>query len=368
VPHLTTFYLYVALGGAIGGVFVNLVAPVLFTGFWELHIALVGTVILAGVCIGVDNTVLGTRDRLVAFSSLWSIAIVIFIGLLITQVREGRTESIYVDRSFFGVLYVDEWDADTTGHERQLYHGRIQHGRQLMRPLGKEIATSYYGRDTGVAAALLQHPHRSASDPAQRGLKIGAIGLGIGTVSTYGTDTDSIHYYEIDPHVERVARDYFYFLENGKAATKVVLGDARISMQRELASTGSNEFDVLILDAFSGDAIPAHLLTEEAFDLYEEHMRNDGILAIHITNSYLDLGPLVRTAADRLGKDAIWVEGPAERWYEDGNDWVLISRNQAFFDSDRVRSIQSTWDDPEPDPVRWTDDFSNLLELIDWND
>jgi hypothetical protein len=368
VPHLTTFYLYVALGGAIGGVFVNLIAPILFTGFWELHVALAGTVILAGVCIGVDNKLMGTKQRLAAFASVWSIATVVFVGILIAQIQEGRTNSIYVERSFFGVLYVDDWDSGTNAHERQLYHGRIQHGRQLMHNRGQQIPTSYYGVNSGVAAAILQHPRRSSADPATRGLKIGVIGLGVGTISTYGTSADSIHYYEIDPHVEQVARDYFHYLDNGKAATKIVLGDARLSMQRELNDNGSNEFDVLVLDAFSGDAVPVHLLTEEAFDVYEKHLRDDGILAVHITNEYLDLSPLIRAAAQRFGKNAIWVEGPAEHWYEDSNDWVLVTGNQEFVDSNKLRSIQSTWNDPLPKPIRWTDDFSNLLELIDWDD
>ena len=162
--------------------------------------------------------------------------------------------------------------------------------------------------------------------------------------------------------------NYFFYLKNGKAATDIVLGDARISMQRELETGGSNEFDVLILDAFSGDAVPVHLLTEEAFDLYEKHLSDDGILAAHISNDYLDLSPVVRNAAQRLNMDAVWIEGPAGRWYEDGNDWVLMSRNKELTGSDRIRSIQSEWNDAVPKPIRWTDDFSNLIELIDWGD
>ena len=365
VPHLTSFYLYVALGGAIGGIFANLIAPVLFTGFWELHIALVGTVILAGVCIGVDNELIKTRQR---FTTAWSIATIVFIGILVNQVQDGRENSIYVDRNFFGVLYVDDYDAGTNEHERQLYHGRIQHGRQLMRGNVRRLPTSYYGLNSGVAAAIQRHPRRSSSDPTAHGLNIGAIGLGVGTIATYGTRADSIQFYEIDPNVEHVARNYFHYLEDGKAATRVVLGDARISMQRELENNGSNEFDVLILDAFSGDAIPVHLLTEEAFDLYDKHLSDDGILAAHISNEYIDLGPLIRNAAQRLNMDAVWIEGPANRSYEDGNDWILISRNQEFMNSRGLHSIQTDWSDPIPKPVRWTDDFSNLLELVYWGD
>jgi len=368
VPHLTTFYLYVALGGAIGGVFVNLVAPVLFAGFWELHIALVGTVILAGVCLGIDKNLIGTKQRRTAFASTWSLVVVAFIVLLVLQVRTGSVDSIYISRSFFGVMYVDEWEAGTSDHERGLYHGRIQHGRQLLHPSKQRWASSYYGVNTGIAAAILRHPRRIALDPADRGLNIGAVGLGVGTLSTFATAQDSIRYYEINPQVEQIARNYFRFLQNGKAETEVILGDARVSMQQEFNDSGSNEFDVLVLDAFSGDSIPVHLLTEEAFDLYAKHLRDDGILAVHITNQFLDLSSIVRVASRRLGRDAIWVEDDAKRSYENSNDWVLIFNNRRFMDSPTLRSIQTAWNEDQPRPIRWTDNFSNLFQVIDWDD
>jgi len=366
VPQLTTFYLYVALGGAVGGVFVNLIAPVLFTGYWELHIALTGTVMLAGICLDLDKKLTWLTQRRTAFASLWSLLVAALVILLVMQVKSGREESIYISRSFFGVMYVDESDPGRSNHERNLYHGKIQHGRQLMRPSKQRWATSYYGTNTGVAAAIMRHPRRYARDPAGRGLSIGVVGLGVGTLSTLATAQDSIRYYEIDPQVEQIARAYFGYLKNGKASTEVVLGDARISMQREYENSGSNEFDVLVLDAFSGDSIPVHLLTEEAFDLYEKHLRNDGLLAIHITNKYLDLSPIIRTASQRLNKHAIWVEGEPEQWYENGNDWVLVFDNPEFLTSKTLRSIQTAWTEEPPRPIRWTDDFSNLLKVVDW--
>jgi len=366
-PHLTTFYLYVALGGAIGGVFVNLIAPVLFSGFWELHVAIVFTVVLAGVCLFVDKELISTTRRRAALSSIWSLLVVGVVILLVQQVVSGRTQSIYVDRSFFGVLYVDEWDVGTPDHERALYHGSIQHGRQLLHSSKERFATSYYGINSGGAVAIRRHPRRFVPDPAARGLRIGVVGLGVGTLSTFGTALDSIRYYEINPQVEQVAREYFTYLDNGEAATEVVLGDARVSMQRELDEAGSNQFDVLVLDAFSGDSIPVHLLTEEAFGLYAQHLRGGGILAIHITNQYIDLSSIVRTASLRqVGKDAVWVENNSRRWFEDSNDWVLISHNRGFLVSHSVRAVQTPWDEDEPRSIRWTDDFSNLFEVIDW--
>ena len=139
-------------------------------------------------------------------------------------------------------------------------------------------------------------------------------------------------------------------------------------MQRELVESGSKEFDVLVLDAFSGDAIPVHLLTAEAFDLYAQHLRDDGILAIHISNLFIDLGPVIRAAAERLGKYAMLIESEDERWYESHNDWVLVSSNRDFLDAPKVASMQTAWPDDRPRRIQWTDDFSNVLQLIEWRD
>jgi spermidine synthase len=366
VRHLTTFYLYVALGGALGGVFVNLVAPIIFTGFWELHIGLVATVLLAGICIGMDNQRIDSGLRRVGISATF----VMFAGalsiVLIMQIQGGRTESIHIARSFFGVMYVDESQAGTYRHERDFYHGAIQHGKQLMHPAYQRIPTTYYGAKSGVYAAIRHHPRRKAKNVSERGLSIGLVGLGVGTLSALGAEQDSFRYYEINPQVEQIARKYFTFLRLGKAKTEVVLGDARISMQHELIESGSNEFDVLILDAFSGDAIPVHLLTAEAFDLYMKHLREDGILAVHISNQFIELRPVIQAAAERMGKDAILVESENERWYENGSDWVLMSSNRDFLNSPKIGSIQTPWPDEGPSRIEWTDDFSNVIQLIDW--
>jgi len=366
--HLTTFYLYVALGGALGGIFVNLVAPVMFTGFWELHVGLVATVMLAGICIGANSKHINSPLRVATFSTAWLLLVGVISTLLVLQVTNGRIDSIHVARSFFGVMYVDETEARTYKHERDFYHGSINHGKQLMHPAYQQIATTYYGTKSGVSAAIRYHPRREAQDPDARGLNIGIVGLGVGTLSAYGTNQDSFRYYEINPQVEQIARKYFTYLRIGKAETKVALGDARISMQRELVESGSKEFDVLVLDAFSGDAIPVHLLTAEAFDLYAQHLRDDGILAIHISNLFIDLGPVIRAAAERLGKYAMLIESEDERWYESHNDWVLVSSNRDFLDAPKVASMQTAWPDDRPRRIQWTDDFSNVLQLIEWRD
>jgi hypothetical protein len=273
---------------------------------------------------------------------------------------------MYVSRSFFGVLSVDEWYTEMPEHARGLSHGTIQHGIQYMHPSFEHFATSYYGVNTGAGIALRKHPRRMTGNPGERGLHIGIVGLGAGTLSTHGTHQDRIRYYEINQQVEYIAYEYFTYLKNGKADTKIVLGDARVSMQRELRQSGSNEFDVLILDAFSGDAIPVHLLTQEAFDLYAQHLRPDGIIAIHITNLYLDLTPVILSAANRMGMEVAWVEDGDKRWYESASDWLLISGNREFMNSKALIDRKSDLNKKQHDPVEWTDDFSNLFQIIEW--
>jgi hypothetical protein len=368
VGELTTFYLYVALGGALGGVFVNILAPAAFTGFWELHIGLVSTVLLAGVCLARDTAQLKAGARRLQFGVAWGVLVAALSVAMAVQVSMGREDSIHVARGFFGVLSVDEWDAGDSDHQRQFYHGRIRHGQQLMATGAQRRATTYYGVDSGVANAIVNHPGRRDPVPNDQGLNIGIVGMGVGTLSVYGSGFDTFRFYEINPQVVDIARDYFSFLDNARAETSIVLGDARLSMQRELDEGGSNGFDVLVLDAFSGDAIPVHLLTEEAMALYLKHLEPDGILAIHITNYYVDLSPVVLEAAERFGLSAVWVEDYGERWYEDTNDWVLLTSNTEFLRSPELSAVRTPWPSTATKRVHWTDDFSNLFELISWNE
>jgi len=364
-PQLTTFYLYVALGGALGGIFVNLVAPVVFIDFWELHIAIAATFVLLGVCVVLDRNAFKKAAPRAFFNTVWSLTTAALIVALFIQSRGDRDDAIHSSRSFFGVMVVDETEAGTVFHERALYHGRVRHGRQLY-AMGREVRpTTYFGPDSGVGHAILQHPRRRAPDAASRGLKMGIVGLGVGTLAAYGTDQDTIQFYEIDPQVDLIARQHFSYLSNSSARVETTFGDARMSMEREFAEQGSKQFDILVIDAFSGDSIPMHLLTQEAFDLYAKHMRSDGILAVHITNLYVDLTDVVRNAASAIGMHAVLFSEYPENWYLNGNDWVLMGNSTLLYSSD-TRDRQSDWPSDIPRPIRWTDDFSNLFDVLDW--
>lgn len=361
---LTTFYVYVALGGALGGVFVNLIAPLIFDGFWELH----GSVGL--VCIfAVTSAASVQPTRHVSLQRMTVVAgcvgVLILMWLLGRHIREQRDTSILDMRSFFGVLHVYESDKGTLEHFRSLCHGRISHGEQWVHSFMRHQPTSYFGPHSGVALALKRFPARNEKGMAKQAIRVGAIGLGVGTIAAYGRPGDLFRFYEINADVEFVARNYFYYLDDSEAKIEVVIGDGRSTMQHELTTSGSQHYDVIVVDAFSGDAIPIHLLTQEASDVYWQHLHTDGVLALHISNLHLDLTDVARQMAAHANKDAIYIEDDGEDEFSDVSDWVLITSNQTFLNDPSVRSSQDEWLH-ELKPIIWTDNFSNLFEVVDW--
>ena len=201
-------------------------------------------------------------------------------------------------RSFYGIVHVEAVDPDGDGHVVRLRHGRIVHGTQYRAPDHVRRPTAYYGRDSGVGLAIEHHPHRAT------GLRVGVVGLGVGTLAAYGRAGDTLRFYELNPDVSRLAghgADTFTFVRDSAARIEIVVGDARLALEAELARGPPQRFDVLAIDAFSSDAIPAHLLTREAVAVYLAHLDPGGILAVHITNRYVDLAPVVRGIAAHFG-------------------------------------------------------------------
>lgn len=364
VASLTSFYLYVALGGALGGVFVNLLAPLIFDGFWELHGSLLATVCLAGVCIYLDTGWHTSASARTVFSISWGVILFALIFRLGQHIQEQRDNSIANFRSFYGVLHVYEYGAGGAEHRRDFFHGRINHGSQWFGGRRPFMPTKYYGPHSGVAVAFRHFPRPVVMADESNGLKIGAVGLGIGTISVYAREKDRVRFYEINPQVASIARDYFTYLTQGPSTIDVVLGDARISMNNELRESGSQQYDLLVLDAFSGDSIPIHLLTEEAFALYWQHLKPNGILAIHITNLHLDLGDIVRQLARRYDKSAIRFAHDVQVTFESPNDWVLVTDNPEFLQDPEVLLRQLPWPTDKPKPILWTDNFSNLFGVL----
>jgi spermidine synthase len=253
-------------------------------------------------------------------------------------------------RSFYGVLSIYEYNRDNPAeHYFLLQHGAITHGLQYVDPLRCRTATSYYEAGSGVGLAMIKL--------AQEGPRhIGVVGLGTGTMAAYGRKGDRFRFYEINPQVEMIARKHFTYLSQCDAQVDVILGDARLSMEAEDAQA----FDVLVLDAFSGDAIPVHLLTREAFQIYQRHMKANGVIAVHVSNQFLDLEPIVARIAEHFGLRATAVSYALADY---PSDWVLVAMNPAL-----LEGLQAEDSDISPARAKraplWTDDHTSLLPIV----
>jgi len=290
--------------------------------------------------------------------ALWAL-----LAALIVSARLDLQAVVATSRNFYGVLHVEELgEPGGPGWRYRLTHGGTVHGIQFRDVELRARATSYYGVGSGIVLALESHPRWVREANEGRGLAIGVVGLGTGTLAALGRSGDTIRFYEIDPEVVRFAERYFTYLEDSPAAIEVVVGDARLVLERELAEGAGRRFDLLVVDAFTGGVIPVHLLTREAFEVYWKHLRADGILAVHISNRYLDLHPVVSGLAAELGRSSVRVDGEAGA--ELGlrpSTWVLVTTNRAFLES---AEVASRVEPPAGGPIVWTDDFTNLLRVL----
>jgi hypothetical protein len=337
--ELASFYLDIALGGALGAIALGLVAPAIFSGVYDLPVALLA---LASLALFL-NWRTGWPQRL-----LWATAAVAMAVVAVAQVRGFHFHAIDVRRSFYGSLRVAE-----SGGVRALYHGTVKHGSQFLEASRRRWPTTYYGPPSGAGLAMLH-----CCDGARR---VGVIGLGAGTLAAYGRPGDEIRFYEINPQMEDIARSDFSFLSGSAAAISITIGDGRLALERE----PPRNFDVLVVDAFSGDAIPVHLLTGEAWALYLCHLKPGGILALHLSNQYLDLVPVAARQAQADGLAAVIIQSPKQEELElSAATWMLASRDAAIFLRPEIRAAASV---PEIRPGRlWTDDDSSLFEAIRW--
>ena len=341
--YATSFYLMISLGGALGAIFVGVAAPHLFTSIYELPLALVFTALLAVAALWPQ----GWLIRL-----FWMGAAASMVFVLVRNVREYDANTMVRVRSFYGALRVRQFTNWLKEPYRTLYNGRIEHGAQYVNRPSSLLPTTYYGPGSGVGLALT-HCCGNAK-------RVGAIGLGAGTLAAYGKTSDYFRFYEINPQVVNIAHTSFSYLRDSPARIDIVLGDARVSLQNE----APQQFDVLAVDAFSGDAIPVHLLTREAFALYLRHLKPDGVLAVHTSNTYLNLPPVVQLLAADAGCDAEMITNDDDhRKLIDSSDWVLVTRNRRFLDS--VDSTVMIEPISVPPNLRvWTDDFNNLFQIL----
>jgi SAM-dependent methyltransferase len=344
--RLTTFYLTIAAGGALGAIFVGLIAPLLFAATYEYPLALCFTALAAAAVLWNE----GFISR-----AFWTVGIAALVAVLAYHVHAYEKNSILVARNFYGSLRVQLHYDWLKQRYHALYHGMIEHGAQYVDPPRSAEPTTYYARKSGAGLALdfFGQPSRH----------IGVVGLGTGTIAAYARRGDVLRYYEINPLIVKIANDEFSYLENSQkngVDMAIRMGDARLS----LAADESEKFDVLIIDAFSGDAIPVHLLTREAVALYLKRLKPDGILAIHTSNTYLDLNPVVKLLADDAGCESRLISNNDDtRKLIDASDWMLLTRNQDFLLKLDETTLQDSVEVP-PNLRVWTDDYNNLFQIL----
>ena len=355
--HLTEFYLLIAAGGAVGGAFVSLLAPVLFETFLEWHIALAVGYVIAATALGLVGNSGSAHPvrRLIVWTALIVLPAAAVGWVYLLNSESASPQVIARARNFYGVVSVEEHDADDPDWQQYvLRHGRITHGLQFTEPEKSRWTTTYYTEFSGVGRAILYFREFG-------NVRVGAVGLGVGTLASYAQPGDDYQFYEINPAVLRMAQTYFTYLRDCRGRCEVVMGDARLSLERQ----APQRFDVLVLDAFSGDAIPTHLLTREAFETYERHRAPGGVIAVHITNQYLDLSPVVRGLAEHFHLRTTSIcDYPMEfeELWAYSSDWMLVTDNEEF-----LEAVQP-WP-PEDDPgdftvPLWTDQYHNLFRIL----
>ncbi len=354
--YLTDYYLMISLGGALGGAFVTLVAPLIFVDYLELHVGLLGTGVLCFIALYADKNSWFHRRDLSWGAIPLILAFLVLAGMFIIQAKASDQSAIFRTRNFYGVLTVLRLSPGSPDEHLELLHGRVRHGTQFTAPEKRRLATGYYTADSGAGLVLQNFPR-------QRQRRIGLVGLGAGTLVSFTRRGDTVRIYEINPEIRRLAESYFTYLKDTEAEVEIVMGDARLSMERD----PPQEFDILLLDAFSGDAIPVHLLTVEAFQTYLRHLRPDGVIAMLIDTWHLNFDPVIRRLADHLGLETIRIftsAGPNEDW---GANWILLARDGEFLTSPPMVGAAAT-ERASYDHVRlWTDDYTSLVPLIEFD-
>jgi hypothetical protein len=421
--HLTRFYLSIAAGGAVGSVLVAVAAPLLLSDYYELQLGLALLAYLVGVLTllyrapglarGIAAGAIGatllvpmlqvnawpgpvawalTAAKQVRwfFGEYWQwlvpalviiivclrdgwrlgagewrrrqaaapllLSVLLGVIFIIQSVDDQRSVRAAI-RNFYGTLKVRQYHADEPAWRFNLLaHGETSHGVQFTDSPRAELATSYYSAGSGVGRVFDLLPGRRHA---------GLVGLGAGTLAAYGRPGDTLRFYDINPAVEPIAREHFSYLGRSTADVKVILGDARLVLEDELARQGSQQFDLLVLDAFSSDAIPVHLLTREAMAVYLAHLKQDGVIAVHISNRHLKLGPVVEGLARHYGLESATIadDPPNEDWWLYPTTWVLLTRNRALLEERDISTVTEARDESAA-IVEWTDDHASLFGIL----
>jgi SAM-dependent methyltransferase len=339
--YLTSFYLMVSLGGALGGFFIGFVAPHVFATYYEFGLGLVVTLLLAAFIV----------RRMPLFVPLLVVGATGFTAYHVYYYIESLSQNTLVmRRSFYGTLRVRDIDSGDAA-VRRLMHGVIMHGEQYLSPKRRAEPTTYYGPSSGIGLTI--------KELSAKPMRVAVVGLGTGTLATYGRTGDVYRFYELNSQVIDIARSQFTFLNDSRATIETVLGDARLNLERE----APQNFDVIAIDAFSSDSIPVHLLTREAMAVYLKHLKPDGVLAFHVTNRFLRLAPVVKAIADEYQLKSALVVDEAEESDLAKTDWVLVTRNGRILERKEIASVTTPIDRIRGLAV-WTDDYNNLFRIL----
>ena len=363
-PHpsqLTKFYLMVSIGGALGGIFVTLIAPILFKGYWELPLGILfawGLLMYIRISLGP----VGRRAFFLRNRAALSIGAVLVLGIIAGAFAIVSREILFVERNFYGLIRVDKTIIASSGQPvYKMVHGITEHGVQFIDPALKRKTTAYFTEQSGAGLAFLNHPKRGNN------MRVGVIGMGIGVLAAYSQPGDAYRFYEINPAAIRLAEGeggYFSFLSDSPAKMDVIPGDGRISLEQELKTGGSNQFDILILDAFSSDSIPVHLIDKEAFEIYLEHLKQNGLLGINVTNNYIDLRSVAWQLAQQFGLQMVYISNPGDGQAGYTSQWILMTRDTSYFEIPAIKNRITVSDDFNKNLPIWTDDYSNLFLLL----
>ncbi len=355
--RLSRYYLALSAGGLVGGILVAVAAPLLFPDMWEYTLGWVAlySLVLRRQYRGAGFAFFQGRARVfwVVFSAGWLVAALIFVGDVIFDHREAYVTT----RSFFGRVAVFQ-----NQQKRCMYHGRIRHGCQWSHPDSALEATTYYGPDSGISIACRKYRSVAAAGEGKN-LRMGVVGLGVGTAAVFGEKGDLVRFFELDREVERFARAHFSYLSKTAGNNEVVIGDGRLSLERE-RQRKEPRYDILVLDAFAGDAVPLHLLTREAMDLYWDRLVPGGLLVANISNRHVHLEPLMLGLARAKGKVLLRVEGRND-WERllYGSTWTIMTDNGSVIESIRRGRHDKPWMGNQT-PLLFTDQYSNILELF----
>ena len=361
---LTSFYLMISIGGASGGVFVSLLAPVIFNGYWEFFVGLAMTIaiLLTVLRIARVSNPSSTSHGNLSARARFIFTVFCLVTLMLAVLSTFFSGALYAERNFYGVIRVNElFPEGSTQKAYVMSHGITVHGLQFIEPALRDLPTTYYVQESGAGLTLLHHPKYGQN------LHVGLLGLGVGTLAAYGQPGDEYRLYEINSVVTELAQgqeNYFSFLSDSQANITTVLGDARISLERELAEGNPQNFDVLVLDTFSSDSIPVHLVTKEAFALYLAHLAPDGMIAAHITNLHLDLQPVLWQLAQHYSLSMVRInyEGDSKGGF--ASHWILLARDPALLETPAIQAHSVDLRGYSTHLKVWTDDYSNLFQLL----